>query len=75
MQLNALGYRNWRQQPFTSKKVISVRCAYKLKKELWLHPKTPTEFRSRRRPRKTIRRVGHHYSRVGPPGSSTPPSL
>ena len=29
--LNALGYRNWRQQPFTSKKVISVRCAYKLK--------------------------------------------
>ncbi|MGH8142373.1 MAG: recombinase family protein [Steroidobacteraceae bacterium] len=28
--LNALGYRNWRQQPFTSKKVISVRCAYKL---------------------------------------------
>ena len=25
--LNALGYRNWRQQPFTSKKVISVRCA------------------------------------------------
>ena len=29
--LNALGYRNWRQQLFTSKKVISVRCAYKLK--------------------------------------------
>jgi DNA invertase Pin-like site-specific DNA recombinase len=29
--LNALGYRNWRQQPFTSKKVITVRCAYKLK--------------------------------------------
>jgi DNA invertase Pin-like site-specific DNA recombinase len=29
--LNALGYRNWQQQPFTSKKVISVRCAYKLK--------------------------------------------
>jgi hypothetical protein len=29
--LNALGYCNWRQQPFTSKKVISVRCAYKLK--------------------------------------------
>lgn len=29
--LNALGYRNWRQQPFNAKKVISVRCAYKLK--------------------------------------------
>ncbi len=29
--LNALGYRNWRQQPFTSKRVISVRCAYRLK--------------------------------------------
>ena len=30
-QLNALGYRNWKQQPFTAKKVISVRCAYRLK--------------------------------------------
>lgn len=29
--LNALGYRNWQQQPFNAKKVISVRCAYKLK--------------------------------------------
>jgi DNA invertase Pin-like site-specific DNA recombinase len=30
-QLNALGYRNWRQQPFTRQKVISVRFAYKIK--------------------------------------------
>ena len=29
--LNELGYRNWRQQPFNPKKVISVRCAYRLK--------------------------------------------
>jgi hypothetical protein len=29
--LNALGYRNWRQQPFNAKKVSSVRFAYKLK--------------------------------------------
>jgi len=30
-QLNAMGFRNWKGQPFTSKKVITVRCAYKLK--------------------------------------------
>jgi hypothetical protein len=29
--LNALGFRNWKQQPFTARKVISVRCAYKLR--------------------------------------------
>jgi DNA invertase Pin-like site-specific DNA recombinase len=29
--LNALGYRNWRNEPFNAKKVISVRCAYRLK--------------------------------------------
>jgi hypothetical protein len=29
--LNSLGYRNWRREPFNAKKVISVRCAYKLK--------------------------------------------
>lgn len=29
-QLNALGYRNWKQQPFTRTKVISLRVAYKL---------------------------------------------
>lgn len=28
--LNAIGYRNWRGEPFTSKRIISVRCAYKL---------------------------------------------
>jgi DNA invertase Pin-like site-specific DNA recombinase len=30
-ELNSMGYRNWKQQPFTAKKVISVRCAYRLK--------------------------------------------
>ena len=29
--LNAPGYRNWRNEPFNAKKVISVRCAYRLK--------------------------------------------
>jgi hypothetical protein len=29
-RLNALGYRNWKQQPFTRTKVISLRVAYKL---------------------------------------------
>jgi DNA invertase Pin-like site-specific DNA recombinase len=29
-QLNALGYRNWKQQPFTRTKVISLRVAYQL---------------------------------------------
>lgn len=30
-RFNALGYRNWKQQPFTRKKVISMRTTYKLK--------------------------------------------
>lgn len=30
-RLNALGYRNWRQQPFTRTKVISIRFSYRLK--------------------------------------------
>lgn len=30
-QFNALGYRNWQQQPFTRKKIISMRTTYKLK--------------------------------------------
>ena len=30
-RLNALGYRNWKQQVFTAQKVLSVRNAYKLK--------------------------------------------
>lgn len=29
--LNGLGYRNWRNEPFNAKKVISIRCAYRLK--------------------------------------------
>jgi DNA invertase Pin-like site-specific DNA recombinase len=31
--LNVLGFRNWQHQPFNAKKVVSVRCAYKLKSE------------------------------------------
>lgn len=30
-RFNAAGYRNWRQQPFTCKKIISMRTLYKLK--------------------------------------------
>jgi len=30
-RLNALGYRNWENKPFTKRKVISMRFAYKLK--------------------------------------------
>ena len=29
--LNAMGFRNWQLQPFNAKRIISVRCAYKLK--------------------------------------------
>ncbi len=29
--LNRLGYRNWRSESFNAKKVISIRCAYRLK--------------------------------------------
>lgn len=29
--LNAMGYSNWKGEPFTSKRIITVRCAYKLK--------------------------------------------
>ena len=29
--LNELGYRNWRNESFNAKKVISIRCAYRLK--------------------------------------------
>lgn len=29
--LNALGYRDWRNDPFNAQKVISVQCAYRLK--------------------------------------------
>jgi DNA-binding transcriptional regulator YiaG len=31
MRLNELGYRNWKQQPFTVKKVVLVRRTYQLK--------------------------------------------
>lgn len=30
-RLNALGYRNWKNQPFTRRKVLTTRRAYKLK--------------------------------------------
>ncbi len=31
VRLNAQGYRNWRGQEFTAKKIISLRCTYRLK--------------------------------------------
>jgi DNA invertase Pin-like site-specific DNA recombinase len=72
-RLNALGYRNWENKPFTARKVLTTRRAYKLKSRFQRLRERGWFFAEELRA--TPQSILHHHSRMGPSGLAAPTIL